>query len=415
MIRNIIGLFICFTSIITQAGAQELGVELNGGLQGMHYQLQNGQTKLLPGGDLGLLYTFRLGTQWGLVTGITGGFYRTQGTLQNGIAFTSGQVDDEGSAFQYNTKAVGYKETQQFFSAGIPLLLQYHTTGEGMQWYADGGGKVLFPSNASIQATAQQLSLSGYYPDFNLPVTNLPEHGFGTVQNWKATTTAKLAPAATLRLATGVSFGLSPGTRLYTGLYVEYGLTNLKEKNGTLPLVTYSSDGLNGVKANSVLNMSNAGELTSLSFGLQVRISFGISKTTKPAAEPSIQKEPQQPSNTSISDDETEVIQRPIVFGILGESVIPEVQKPHLDEVADIMRQHPDIHISIVGHTCNNGTELEDPKVGAARAQAVARYLQAKGIDRKRMDVTSASESDQGDANDSGANYQSRRVNITLE
>ncbi len=277
MVRKIVVIAVCLTAIITRSRAQELGIEVNGGLQGTQYQLQNGQNKQLPGGSLGLSYIFRLSSRWGLHTGITGGFYRTQAALPDGVVFTSDQVDDAGSAFQYQVKAGGYKETQRFLAASIPLLLQYHTTGS-TQWYIEGGGKVFVPFHTSIQVSAQQLSLSGYYPDFNLNVSNLPQHGFGTLHGWKSSTTSELKPAAALSAATGLGFRLSPGARLYTGLYVDYGLTDLNDKNGTMPLVTYSSTGINGVRANSVVNMQNAGQVVLLSFGLGKAERFRISK-----------------------------------------------------------------------------------------------------------------------------------------
>jgi OOP family OmpA-OmpF porin len=413
MIRKIAGIVVCLTAIITRSGAQELGIELNGGLQGTQYQQQNGQNKQLPGGSLGLSYIFRLSSRWGLLTGITGGLYRTQATLLDGVVFTSDQVDDAGSAFQYNVKTEGYKETQRFFAASIPLLLQYHTAGS-TQWYFEGGGKVLIPFNTSIQVTAQQLSLSGYYSDFNLGVSNLPQHGFGTLNGWKGSATSELKPAAALSAATGLSFSLSPGARLYTGLYIDYGLTDLKDKNGTMPLVTYSSTGINGVRANGVVNMQSAGQVALLSFGLQVRLSFGSYKA-KPAAQPKTIKEPQQPAKQTISDVEARVIQRPIVFGIIGETSLPDFEKPKLDKVANILKQYPDSRISIVGHICNSGTETENIKVGTARAKAVAQYLRGKGIDRSRMDISSANEKDPVLSNNSAASYRNRRVVITVE
>jgi OmpA-OmpF porin, OOP family len=406
MIRKLIGVALCLAAIINQAGAQALGIELDGGFQGTHYQLQNGQTKPLPAGSLVLTYTFRLGDRWGLITGFTGGIYRTKATLQDGVIFTTGQVDDVGSAFQYNVKTVGYKEIQSFFGASIPLLLQYHTTEAGMQWYIEGGGRVLFPFSSSIQVSADQLSLSGYYPDYNLDVSNLPQHGFGTIDGWKSSASSEIkSVAAALTAATGVSFSLSPGKRLYTGLYVDYGLTDLKEKNGDMPLVTYSSTGLNGVQANSVLNMQNAGQVTLLSFGLQVRLSFESTKTKKPV----------QPAKSIISGEEIAVIQKPVIFGILGETSVPEVQKPHLDEVANIMKQYPDIRISIVGHTCNSATETENIKVGVARAKAVARYLRRNGINGSRMHFRSVSASDPVLSFDPAVNFQNRRAVITIE
>jgi outer membrane protein OmpA-like peptidoglycan-associated protein len=79
------------------------------------------------------------------------------------------------------------------------------------------------------------------------------------------------------------------------------------------------------------------------------------------------------------------------------------------------MTQHPNIRISIVGHICNSGTETEDPKIGIARAKAVARYLESKGIRRNRMDIGATNESDPVLPNNPAANYQKRRVVISVE
>jgi OOP family OmpA-OmpF porin len=355
-----------------------------------------------------------LAGHWDLLTGIIGGIYRTQASLQDGVVFTYGQVDDAGSAFQYNVKSTGYKETQQFIAASIPLLLQYHTAGVHTRWYFIAGGRALFPLNASIQQSAQQLSLSGYYPDYNVAVSNLPQHGFGTISGWKASQTAELKPAGVLSAATGLSFRLSAGTRLYTGVYVDYGLTDLKGSNDSMPLVTYSAADVSKVQANSVLKMPIAGPMTLLSFGLQVRLSFGSAKS-KLVARPSSKEERQEPLASGISDQDTAIIQKPVLFGALGETTVLEIQKIHLDQVATIMRQYPGIRISIVGHICNSGTATEDIDVGAARAKAVARYLRSKGIRRQRMDISYLEESDPVTPNNPSANYRNRRVVITIK
>lgn len=411
MIRKISGIAICLTAIIAQAAAQGLNIGLNGGLQGTRYQLQNGQSQLLPGGSLDLGYRFRLGNSWDLLSGITGGIYRTQASLPDGVVFSSFQVDDAGSAFQYTMKTVGYKETQQFFAAGVPLLLQYHTTGTGVQWYFDGGGKVFVPFNSSIRVSAAQLTLSGYYPDFNIAISNLPQHGFGTINGWKASATTQLRPSATLSAATGLSFPLSSGARLYVGLYVDYGLTDLKSKTDSMPLVTYSPTGITGVHAGSILNGSGAGQVSVVSFGLQLRLSFGSSRA-KAAGRSA---EPRQPADSTIGDGVYELIERPVVFGVVNVTALPEIQKGHLDEVADLMKQYPTIRISIVGHTCDGDNEKESKKIGTARARSVARYLRSQGIDPRRMDVSAVSVSDETAPSDPPANYRNRRAVITAE
>jgi OmpA-OmpF porin, OOP family len=414
MIRKIIGLIGCFVVVISQTDAQGLSIELDGGLQGTQYPLQGGSNRLLPGGSLDLLYAFHIKGQWSLLTGITGGIYRTEARFPSGTVFSDYQVDNEGSAFQYNSKTTGYKETQQFFAAGIPLLLQYHTAGAGTQWYIDGGGKVLFPASVSSNVSAQQLSLSGYYPDNNVVVTNLPQHGFGTLNNWKAHASAQLRPAAALNAATGVSFRLSRGTRLYAGLFVEYGLTDLKSRGDSMPLVTYNPTSVSGLNANGVLNMQNAGRMTSLTFGLQVRLSFETTMS-RHKVRPTPKRLPQDTATATISDEEADFIQQPLVFGIIQKIEIPFVLMPHLDGVASIMMQHPTIRISIVGHFCSAGTETEDPKIGIARAEAVARYLKSKGILQSRMDIGAVDESDPFMQYDFNANYQKRRVVISVK
>ena len=413
MTGRTIAITICLAAIATRSHGQELGIELNGGLQGTQYQLRNGTVTPLPGGSLGLTYTFRLAPNWGLVTGITGGIYRTQARLHDS-AFTYSEVDDAGSAFEFTVKAPGYTETQQFVAAGIPLLLQYHTAGPKTRWYADLGGRAVFPLSASIRQSAQQLSLSGYYPDVNIEVANLPQHGFGTTNNWKTSQTVSLKPAAVLTVSTGVSFRISNNSRLYTGLYLDYGLTPVKSDNDSLPFVTYSPTGISHVEANSVWNMTAAGKVSILSFGLQVRLSFGASKA-RPAPRANPRPESPEPANAPIGDPEAQVVQAPILFGALGETAISDIQQAHLDQVAAIMLRYPTIRIAIVGHICNSGTATESIKVGEERAKAVARYLENKGISRGRMAISSLQQSDPVLPNNPAANYRNRRVVITIE
>jgi OOP family OmpA-OmpF porin len=405
---------VCLAAVITQTDAQGLSIELDGGLQGAQYRLQNGTDRLLPAGSLSLLYTFPVRGRWSLLTGITGAVYRTEAQLPDGTVFSDYQVDDEGSAFQYSMKTTGYRETQQYFAAGIPLLLQYHSTGAGTQWYINVGGKALFPSGVNTKISAQRVSLSGFYPDYNLVVSNLPQHGFGTLNHWKAGASADMKPAAALVAATGLSFSPSRGIRLYAGLYVEYGLTDLKVRSDSMPLVTYSPTGVSGLTANGVLNMQNAGRMTSLAFGLQVRLSLETARS-KPKPQPKPKQLLRDTATQAISDEEATLIKQPVVFGAIQEITVPEAERPHLDDIASIMMQHPNMRISIVGHICNSGTETEDPKIGLARAEAVAGYLKSKGIRRNRMDIGTTSESDPVLPNNPAANYQKRRVVISVE
>ena len=426
MIRKIAALILCFTAIAGLAGAQELGVGLDGGLQGMRYTLQNGQTKLLPGGSLDVDYTFRIHNGLGLLTGITAGFYRTRATLPGSTALAYPQVDDQGSAFLYNVRLSGYQETQRTLAVTIPVLLQYRTDGDGVQWYIDAGGKLFLPANTNIQASTQQVSLSGYYPNYDLVVSDLPKHGFGTVNGWKSSSTTQLKPGAALSAGTGLSFGISPGVRLYAGVYVDYGLTVLKNNKDSMPLITYSSSGIGNVKPNGVFSTSYAGQPKLLSYGLQVRLTWGARTARHPARHKpadtarqtfqiKVQTTVPEAAGAALSDSEWAIIQQPVLFGIFGYTAIPETQTQVLDDITTILQRHPDLRISIEGHSCDGVGQAEDPKLGEARAKSVEKYFERKGIDRRRMDITYAKESEPSNTIDPAANYRNRRVRINPE
>jgi OmpA-OmpF porin, OOP family len=436
----------CLLASQLQTKAQEFGIEANGGLQGLQYSITNGNVKLQPGGGLGADYTFTLGKHWGVLTGITANYYATKATLQDNAVFSSYQVDDAGSAFQYNVKTVGYSETQRLLAAGIPIMVQYHTAGSGAQWYINAGTKIILPFNTRIKATADQVTTSGYYPDYNIEVNNLPQHGFGTVSNWKGELKPDLKPTATASVATGISFKLSNTARLYTGLYVDYGLTNMRKGDANQPLVSYNATNVAAIQSNSILNTTYAGDPKLLAFGVQVRITFNKCKkkaAAKPTPPPVVKEQPPviadsgrvipqppapkdtiQPAPTpaepvaaaTITEQETVVVRQPMSFEKIGQTAVPDQLKSHLDSVAAILLQYPDLRVDIVGHTCDIGSEKRNLRIGEERAKAVAAYLQAKGVAAKRIDTHTAGESAPLVPNTSEANRQvNRRVTITIE
>lgn len=423
-----------------QATAQQFSIEATGGLQGLQYKLTQGKTTLQAGGGLGLNYTFLLGKKWGLLTGIGAGYYSTKATLNDGT-YSTYQVDDAGSAFEYKVATKGYTEQQHFIAAAIPVMAQYHTTGNKAQWYIQAGTRIIVPMNATIKASAAQLTTSGYYPDYNIEVGNLPQHGFGTTSNWTSETKTALKPTATASIATGISFPIGCALRLYTGVYADYGLTDMRKQAGDQSLVTYTGN-TTMVQTNSVLHTNQAGTARVMAFGLQVRISFG-KHTAKKAAEqpqpqpPVVDKVPAPVKDTvvvtpqdevivdtpaapvaqpAITSQQQAIVAQPVVFKTLAETAVPDHLKSHLDSVAAILQEHPELRVAIVGHTCNIGTAEKNKEIGEARAKNVAAYLEQKGIATNRMDISSAGATQPLLPNTSEPNrQQNRRVTITIE
>ncbi len=439
----------CLLMFTFRVQSQEFGIELNGGVQGMSYDMAGGgKGKPQAGGGAGVQYVFPLSARFGLLTGIGCGYYRTKATVQDGATFSSWQVDNAGSAFQYNISVTGYTETQRMLAAGIPVMLQYHTVGNNTQWYLNAGAKFILPFNAKIKAAAKQLNLSGYYPDFNVEVFNVPQHGFAALSNWQSNRNIELKPAAALSAGTGVSFKMGERMRLYTGVYIDYGLNDMKRAAGyNNSLIGYNAGGTGNPPAGGVLSIGNTAGAKLFACGLQIKLGLERRKTktvqqsvpeppvkelpqqeaAQPVSQPqeqteqavkeeTVQAPPTSPLKPVMSAADSSVFKQPVTFGVLGQTTIPENAYPHLDSIAVILNKYSGTHIEIVGHTCNIGGENENIKVGGLRAKAVAAYLQSKGIAAERMLARSAGLSMPLAPNSSTPNRQvNRRVTIILE
>jgi OOP family OmpA-OmpF porin len=69
-----------------------------------------------------------------------------------------------------------------------------------------------------------------------------------------------------------------------------------------------------------------------------------------------------------------------------AKSKILEESFPVLDEVAEILKQHPEIiELSVEGHTDNRGRKNYNQRLSQRRANAVKKYLVDKGIDSTRL------------------------------
>ncbi|MCS3798546.1 OmpA family protein [Niastella sp. OAS944] len=424
--------------------SQEFGIEVNGGMLGLRFDNPGGsQSKPQAGGGVGVQYIFPLSAHFGLLTGIGGGYYNTKTTLHNDAAFSSWQVDNTGSAFQYNISTAGYSEKQCFLAAAIPVMLHYHTVGNNTQWYLNAGTKFILPFNEKIKATAQQLNLSGYYPDYNVEVFNVPQHGFAAINNWQSSRSIELKPTATLSGSTGISFKLGERMHLYTGVYIDMGLTDMKKADSYNSLIGYNSAGSVNPPAGGVFSVGNTGDAKLFACGLQVKLGLEHKKrkpVQQPSAEPVkevaqqvtaqpatpqeqskqvVQEEIVQappPVNQAMREADSSVFKQPVTFGVLGQTTIPETAYPHLDSMVVILNKYSATHLEIVGHTCNIGSENENIKVGEERAKAVAAYLQSKGIAAERMHLRSAGLSDPIVPNSSANNRQvNRRVTIILK
>lgn len=425
-----------FIGAFTTSRAQEVTVKINGGLQGVDYSSPQGSGNMKPGGGLGVGYTYYFSKNWGLGTGLDFNLYRTDFQLHDNTTITSYEVDDQGSAFEYRVTPNGYKEEQRLYGLSIPLMLAYRSDTPGTTGFYFGiGGKVVFPLQHKVDASAASTQLSGYYPDINLEIDDLPDHGFGELTDYNGAADNDLKTAFTASAEAGLYFKLKPHMNLYTGVYVDYGITDL-HKSGQSNIVSYSAEGIDEVSSQGVMANQNLLDKSKLfAVGVQVKLGFSLNKekkTPEPETVVSVVEEeqvyeekhtapvrpvepPKAKVDTGLTTEERTTIASPLSFGSIDNTEVSLEMATRLDRIAGILTTHDELKVTITGHTCNVGSEALNNRIGQQRADAVAEYLQNKGISKSRMMVESKGEKAPLYPNNSSANRSlNRRVTITI-
>ena len=423
-----------FTSTIK---AQEFNIKINGGPSGILYDSALGDAKLKTGFGIGLGYTYFISKHWGIVTGIEGQYSQNSFKLNEGTTFTSYEIDDQGSAFEYRTIAKNYKEDQNFFSLAVPILLQYRTNlSTNTGFYLGFGAKALFPGKLKAKANASEIQTSGYYPDLDLVIDNLPSHGFGKVSSWEDSVSVSLSPSILLSVESGLSFKLKENLNLYTGIYFDYGLSDLVKKSQDSNLVTYNPNEVSMIKANGVIGNEKIVQKSNfLSAGLQVKLGFSLKKKNQLPAptesgSPTVQNtvpvkveqkteivavEVTPKKEERISPEDINFVKQPLGFATIGNTDLSPDILSHLDEIAIILKKDKTSTLEVTGYTCNIGSNEQNLEVGMLRAKSVANYLQEKGIENNRIHLKSKGQTDPLVPNTSEENrIKNRRVSMEV-
>ena len=101
-------------------------------------------------------------------------------------------------------------------------------------------------------------------------------------------------------------------------------------------------------------------------------------------------------------------------FDVDGYS-IKNKKHPQLDHLIQLMRRDKNLVVSVFGHTDATGSDKYNRALSNRRAQAVAAYLQSKGISEKRINWTGYGElRPMADNSSENARLQNRRVEFVV-
>ncbi|CCO46047.1 putative outer membrane protein A [Vibrio nigripulchritudo SOn1] len=174
------------------------------------------------------------------------------------------------------------------------------------------------------------------------------------------------------------------------------------------------------------LNSGPAKDTSASMFSVGLSYHFGTKKPEpvakvepRPAPEPKPEpapvveeKKPEPPKKQTITFQS----QQDVSLFETGSSKLSAAGTRRFESVATLLTTYPQSKVDVVGHTDSRGSAKFNQKLSEQRAQAVADYLIAKGVDPSRITVKGEGEANPVASNDTAAGReQNRRVEVTIE
>jgi outer membrane protein OmpA-like peptidoglycan-associated protein len=334
-----------------------------------------------------------------------------------------------------------YKQTYTAYYINIPITARYQTDiWKQHMLYVAAGLKIGIPIDGKYAAkgdyTARAFERNSYGENTGDAMT-FTEHGFGyqtvnfkdgdfsTKWNWMLT------------LETGMKWRFKNNLALYTGLFLDYGLNDIRKGARNKHIIDYSetTDGLNYNKINiptvSAVYASNTnGAVKSFSdkvntflVGIKVQFSLGLkpyhkkpeAKVKEPEIIPvNVVNQTKPLTSKEVSDivaqntqalidahnkkideikalldkEETNNFKTVYGFDLNSTAISPEMLQI-LNDNFNILLKNKTIKVILTGHTDELASYEYNMDLGTRRAQAVKNWLVANGIAENRITVSS--------------------------
>ena len=450
--RKII-LLLWFISVSFALVAQEKGLHLsiNGVLgKASHGYVtdtdDNNNAKMGYGAGLGVQFFFT--KNWGISTGLGFAFYHSNVLYKNAFIF-EGMTDDDplnlGKAYDLTLGLKDWREVQKSCMLEIPIMAIFQQkwgASESIGMYFGFGAKLQLPfiSNKYEVKNNSELTVTGYYPDYDLPIDDLEAYGFGKNDRLGYAGDFKMKFGISASAELGLLIKMGKRSDLTLGAYADYALSNM-QKNNVEPFVICPKDGSktihpvafvgDNLQYHGLLNSSSVVKAKPWAVGAKVGVRIKIGKLTEKSEEeienakkekhgpieviivrdsvvvlPVIVEVPQQQSPYTmtpagmggvggmgigypdIPQDELDILTEPIYFD-LNKYVLRPESIIILDKKVNILKKYPYAELTIYGHTCDLASETYNDKLGYNRAQAARYYIIKQGIRPSRITAIS--------------------------
>ena len=225
------------------------------------------------GFNAGLRYSYYLNDLLSIGIGAEYQSYKSAVKFQS-LAGQYMTVDAENESFQFRYRASNFREEQKLGYINIPVHIQFETEGT-TKLYLAAGAKVGFAISGSYESSMQNLTTSGYYPQYNVELFTPAFAGFASTDNLKVgkqDLNTEVSYSATFE--TGVKQLLGDSKSIYIGAYFEYGLNNIYNKDTNKNLVQYSPELPVQLGHNTILDSQYTNDVRLVSYGIKLRFAI---------------------------------------------------------------------------------------------------------------------------------------------
>ncbi|WP_150452258.1 hypothetical protein [Arenibacter lacus] len=258
----------------------EVSFNLHGSFSKLGYEALEQKSKLENGFGIGSMYAYYFSENWSLGTGaelqyMKGAFSRSK--IQG--AYMS--QDSEGEEFEFRYRADSFSESQEVYFLNIPFQIQYESLGK-TRFYAVAGVKTGFVLASDYQSLSTSLKTSGYYEQYDAELTEPKFSGFGEFGRVKnSNSNLALKTNVLAHLESGAKLILENKRSLYLGLFLDYGLKDIKPGLSKERIVEYNNQNPTAYSFGSLITARRdvlpgqyVEELRTLAFGLKVQYGF---------------------------------------------------------------------------------------------------------------------------------------------
>jgi OmpA-OmpF porin, OOP family len=243
-----------------------------GGLHGIQNNIKNGENKMGIGFSFNASYQYCFSSNWGIIIGV--GVQSAKSTVT--LNFTSSQdaTDTDGDNYIFRSYFSEWKENQNVLIFEIPLKVSYqYPINKKFDIIVSAGLKAMIPIKADYKVKSGQISTTGYYEQWNVELTDMPQHGFTTITK-NFTDDISLKTLASISTGIGGIYRLNKETDLYFDAYFDYGLNNMANKSSKK---VYQDNGIyNGILGSELIN-----KVSLINTGLKIGVRLNLSKWFK--------------------------------------------------------------------------------------------------------------------------------------